>query len=72
MNKTDKETLYNLLGTSQSYFNGFRDNSVNMPIFADDMTQNLQQKEEQNIPAPLSATSKQLYFLWGLLYNYLT
>ena len=46
MNKTDKETLYNLLVTSQSYFNGFRDNSLNMPTFTDDVPQNSNMQEE--------------------------
>ena len=46
MNKTDKETLYNLLVTSQSYFNGFRDNSENMPTLSDDIIQNTPIKQE--------------------------
>ncbi len=48
MNKIDKENLYNLLITTQSYFDGFRDNSVNMPIFADDIIPSSQKNEVQN------------------------
>ena len=48
MNKTDKETLYNLLVTSQSYLDGFKDNSVEFPIFTDDITPLSTQNEEKN------------------------
>lgn len=47
MNKTDKENLYNLLDISQSYFNGFKDNSVQMPLFTDDKSQ--VQKHQENV-----------------------
>lgn len=66
MNKTDKETLYNLLVTSQSYFNGFRDNSENMPTFSDDIIQNPPIKQEnlcqENIQQkPTGITLETLY-----------
>ena len=37
MNKTDKETLYNLLNISQSYLTGFKDDSIQIPNFTDDI-----------------------------------
>jgi DNA polymerase len=42
MNKTDKETLYNLLNISQSYLTGFKDDSIQIPNFTDDIKVSLQ------------------------------
>ena len=42
MNKTDKETLYNLLNISQSYLAGFKDDSIQIPNFTDDIKVSLQ------------------------------
>lgn len=49
MKKIDKENLYNLLEVSQSYLRGFKDNTIQMPNFSDDIDNSLQtEKSTEN------------------------
>ena len=69
MNKTDKETLYNLLNISQSYLTGFKDDSIQIPNFTDDIkvslqTENLndnQNFQENNKPVSTGITLEILH-----------